>query len=436
MKKIIILSACVLSMLLIPNVGFAQSELLDRFKQKAKNRVDQKVDQGMDKGLDKVEEEAKAGTQKQSENKSETIQASNTTENTSTANRDVKSFSRYDFIPGDQIVYAEDFAQDVIGEFPLKWATNNRGEAVTLEGKAGRWLRMYHTSHYVSPVIKNQAENYTVEFDMLLTFPNDGSVYPEMIIKLFNSSKEDKDGRRYLQDFSSPADVAVVIDPGEEGSSVIKLESHKNGMTDFMNEPKRLQKLGSYFGRPFHVAIWVQKQRFRLWIEGEKVYDIPQAVPPGEIFNRLDFEITSGIQEDHQMGHYLSNIKFAVGAPDMRTKLITEGKFVTTGILFDVNSDKIKAESYGVLKEMATVLKENPAVKVKVIGHTDSDGEEAKNLDLSKRRAASVKKTLSTEFGIEAGRMETDGKGELLPVDNNTTSEGKSQNRRVEFVKL
>lgn len=104
--------------------------------------------------------------------------------------------------------------------------------------------------------------------------------------------------------------------------------------------------------------------------------------------------------------------------------------------LFTSNSANIKPESYGTLKQLADVLKENADVKVKIVGYTDSDGDEAKNLDLSKRRAASVKEALSKEFGIDTNRMETDGKGEADPIDTNKTPEGKANNRRVEFVKL
>ena len=100
----------------------------------------------------------------------------------------------------------------------------------------------------------------------------------------------------------------------------------------------------------------------------------------------------------------------------MRSKLMTEGKLVTQGILFDVNSDKIKSESFGTLKEISQVLKDNPAVKVKITGHTDSDGDDKSNLDLSKRRSASVKNSLNKDFGIDASRMETDGKGEGEPA--------------------
>jgi OmpA-OmpF porin, OOP family len=82
------------------------------------------------------------------------------------------------------------------------------------------------------------------------------------------------------------------------------------------------------------------------------------------------------------------------------------------------------------------VLKENPSVKIKIVGHTDSDGDDAKNLDLSKRRAASVKNYLITQFQANGNNIETDGKGESIPVESNNTTEGKAKNRRVEFIKL
>ena len=116
--------------------------------------------------------------------------------------------------------------------------------------------------------------------------------------------------------------------------------------------------------------------------------------------------------------------------------MITEGKFSTTGIRFNVNSDKLTPDSYGVLKELAAALKKNADVKIKIIGHTDSDGDDNANMDLSKRRADAVKAALSSEFGIDESRMQIDGMGESKPVAENETPEGKAQNRRVEFIKL
>jgi outer membrane protein OmpA-like peptidoglycan-associated protein len=133
--------------------------------------------------------------------------------------------------------------------------------------------------------------------------------------------------------------------------------------------------------------------------------------------------------------YYIGNLRLAIGAPDARNKLLKEGRWVTHGILFDVNSDRIRGESYGTLKEVASVLNENADLKLKVIGHTDSDGDDAANLALSKSRAESVKKALISEFGIAESRLQTDGMGESKPIDKNDSAVGKANNRRVEFIK-
>ena len=185
--------------------------------------------------------------------------------------------------------------------------------------------------------------------------------------------------------------------------------------------------------RPVHVAIWRQKERMRLYLNEEKAWDIPKAVAPDAKFNSLLFAVQL-IDGDHHF--MISNLRLATGAPDTRKKLLEQNKWVTHGILFDVNSATIKPESYGTLKEMADVMKEYTDLKVKIVGHTDADGSDAANLDLSKKRAASVKESLAKEFGIDESRMETDGKGESEPIDKNDTPAGKANNRRVEFIKL
>ena len=113
-----------------------------------------------------------------------------------------------------------------------------------------------------------------------------------------------------------------------------------------------------------------------------------------------------------------------------------EGKFSTTGILFDFQSAVIRPESYAVIKDIAGVLKDNASVKVKVLGHTSSDGDDNANLELSRKRATAVREMLVNEFNIDASRIETEGKGETQPVADNKTREGKALNRRVEFIKL
>ena len=152
--------------------------------------------------------------------------------------------------------------------------------------------------------------------------------------------------------------------------------------------------------------------------------------------NQLYFHLEGSNYKEEEIGLFLSNIKIATGLPDTRHKLVEEGRFSTTGILFDVNAATIKPESNGVLKEIADAIKSNTGIKIKIIGHTDSDGSDADNLELSRRRAEAVKEALVKEWNIDAAALQTDGKGEGEPVSDNKTKEGKAQNRRVEFVKL
>src|SRR5690606_7333233 len=103
---------------------------------------------------------------------------------------------------------------------------------------------------------------------------------------------------------------------------------------------------------------------------------------------------------------------------------------------FGVNSDQIQPQSYGSLKEIAQVLQENAGLRVRIVGHTDGDGSDEVNNDLSKRRAMAVRQSLTTTFGIDASRLESDGKGKTQPIDANDTAVGKANNRRVEFIRL
>ena len=80
-------------------------------------------------------------------------------------------------------------------------------------------------------------------------------------------------------------------------------------------------------------------------------------------------------------------------------------------------------------------MKANTTVKIKIVGHTDSDGDDTKNMALSKKRATAVK-TKMVNLGIAQSRMTIDGKGESQPAADNTSPEGKAQNRRVEFIKI
>jgi outer membrane protein OmpA-like peptidoglycan-associated protein len=190
-------------------------------------------------------------------------------------------------------------------------------------------------------------------------------------------------------------------------------------------------------GKPaVKISIWRQKQRVRVYLDSTKVLDLPRALNANAALNTLIFSASNPEYQQKEGAFFMGNIQLSVGAPNLRSKLVSEGKFSTNGILFDVNSDQIKPQSYGSLQDVALLLKENSALRVTIIGHTDADGNDAANLDLSKRRAISVAKALTTTFGIDSSRLETNGKGKEEPVDSNDTPAGKANNRRVEFIKI
>lgn len=106
-------------------------------------------------------------------------------------------------------------------------------------------------------------------------------------------------------------------------------------------------------------------------------------------------------------------------------------KIVLRGVNFDFNKANIRPDAAGILKEAATILKDN-TVNVSVEGHTDSVGSDQYNLKLSLRRAAAVKAFLVKE-GVAESRLSTRGLGESQPVASNDTDDGRAQNRRVEL---
>ena len=131
----------------------------------------------------------------------------------------------------------------------------------------------------------------------------------------------------------------------------------------------------------------------------------------------------------------ITNVRFAEGNKPVADPF-ANGALVTYGIYFDSGSDVVKAESAPVLRQIAAYMEKNTAVKVQIVGHTDSQGTKDGNLDLSKRRAASVAGVLSTQFKLGADRFQTNGLGDTKPISSNDTSEGRAANRRVEFTKL
>ena len=179
-----------------------------------------------------------------------------------------------------------------------------------------------------------------------------------------------------------------------------------------------------------HIAIAFNKRTLKIFIDQYRVLNMPNLG-----FKPKMFSIGASSDQSPNDIIAIKNIRIAEGGKKLYDRVMADGKFVTTGILFDINKATIKPESMGVLNKVAKMMHEHPDLNFSIEGHTDSDGADDYNLQLSKQRAVAVKEALSG-LGIDASRMETKGLGESVPVSDNNSPEGKANNRRVEFIKI
>jgi OmpA-OmpF porin, OOP family len=124
------------------------------------------------------------------------------------------------------------------------------------------------------------------------------------------------------------------------------------------------------------------------------------------------------------------------GCPDTAPQFVritTEKIEITEKIQFATAKARILPGSFPILDSVAQVLRDYPSVKIEIEGHTDSDGSDVYNLRLSQQRAEAVRSYLIAQGQVAADRMTAAGYGEAKPIDTNRTTDGKANNRRVEF---
>jgi outer membrane protein OmpA-like peptidoglycan-associated protein len=225
----------------------------------------------------------------------------------------------------------------------------------------------------------------------------------------------------------------------KKGSDVLSIKARRN-YTNLMLDVKAkngqefeslaANSLPEDFSQPIKLQVWCQNGRIRVYINSNRVVDVNQISLPPMNAPVADVGNANGTA---YVG--FRNIRIAESTPDFGKVIESSGRFVTHGILFDTDSDRIKPESAAVIQSIARGLEANPDLKVEIDGHTDSTGVAQHNTDLSRRRAEAVKAVLVSQFSIDAARLTTAGLGSSKPVAPNTTPEGKAQNRRVEFVR-
>lgn len=415
-----------------------QSQFVDRLLKKAEKAAQRGVENTVER---KVEEKASKKTEdvleadkkikinkkdKKGKNKSDDSQAGEmSTGLEEQGGLSESGANEVGFKRGSKIIFQDNFEKDAVGDFPARWNSNGSGEVKKLKGLNEKWLKIPAKSVVNIELTKPLPENFTLEFDMII--PSD-----------------------------APLRMAG-FGIGEKPIQMDYLLANKNAVHVYVNSNDRNHEIGLMYGRetssadyvlkkvdyspklnkPIKFAVEVNGRRFRLYIDGAKRIDMPTVMEP-KIRKSIYFNaLAHGAKESLQNYFYISNVVLAETGKDERSQvlkdLIDKGSFTTNAILFAKGSDKLESSSNDVLNSILEALNQEPNMKLKITGHTDSDGDEKKNLTLSKKRAEAVKKWL-TARGISAARLQTDGKGESQPVADNSSESGKAQNRRVEFT--
>jgi len=385
---------------------------LKKIKSSSENRANEQVDKGIDKTLDSVEEGIGNLFRKKDKgnNEDETPvpqveQVPENLEETASAktNNQMKLYTKYDFVPGDTVIFEDLLINEQNGEFPAKWDLKSGNVEIALLGDETVINFPSTQNAVIVPLMKEKGdylpEKFTIEFDAY--FSEFCTKYTLNLYDLVNQKNPEKLPEITL----SPWDIFIM------GKGKTEIERNENY---------------PYWQR---VAISFNIRSLKVYFGEQRVANIPNlgANPTG-------FSIGSHQCHTGQFS-CIRNIRIAKGSTNLYERVVTDGKFITNGIRFDVGKATIKPESMGIINQIVKLMNEHTDLNFSVEGHTDSDGDESANQKLSEERAAAVKQLLN-EMGIDNSRLETKGFGEGKPVDSNATAEGKANNRRVEFIKI
>ncbi len=425
--------------------------------QKAKDRVnnkeaqaDAKVDGTMDKGLDKVENVFKKKDKVKNTDSTivETLpvmeeEPTKPVVETPSNIIDKNTINtKFDFKQGDKLVYYNDFSNDVVGEFAKGYTTNASGEIVTINEETQKWLLLGQNSNAQLENRIYMAKEGTIEFDMYHKNGNGPSYYFG-----FCMFKKTKDASADLMENEMPGTkgIAVKFNPGIDNETKNGyFVTYENGREKLTNDGFAVPNLMSVVfdenkpGKAYynHISITRKGTSLKVYNNTQKILDLPSAFAATDEFDGFKFLSQHGVAEPESIKDIIAfaNLKIANGLTTVKSNIATENKIVTNAIQFEVGKATILPTSYYILKEIAELIKTNK-LKMEIVGHTDADGIAAKNLELSKQRAAATKEYLVKQFGVDATNLTTSGKGSTQLVDKATTAIAKANNRRVEFIK-
>ncbi|MGH7578590.1 MAG: OmpA family protein, partial [Gemmatimonadales bacterium] len=318
------------------------------------------------------------------------------------------AFVSFDFMPGDRVLFYDDYTSDNVGDFPRRLEFED-GNAEVAEWEDGRWLRVSKSTKFTIALPEVLPQRFTVEFDFV-TNHRASNGWPIMLNMSGAESNWESQGTH---------NPTVRFGYKEGGVYVGKIESEGSAGGEFPDKVNRAR-------------IMADGKYTKVYINGVRVANAPNADLGRS--NKIRFWVP-GYDPAGVQATLVGPIRIAAGGKKLYDALAEKGRVATQGIYFDTGSDGIRQESSPTLKEIGTMLKDHPDLKLTIEGHTDNVGKAESNQTLSEKRAAAVRQYLIDNFQVDAARLDAKGYGQTKPVGSNDSAEGRQQNRRVELVK-
>lgn len=339
--------------------------------------------------------------------KASTLKSNDSIPNQSEA---AKVWRNFKFIPGEKVIFYDDLKFEEVGEFPSKWDVLEGGGSaeIALLNKEKVIIPTADYYNRITPLFNKKnylSDEFTIEFDVFV----DQLDNINKIVEYTCSLKENS--------FNMGISELTFTFRGNTLEGRVK-----EGLKSFEFETISCGELNSWH----HISISYYKKKLKVYYDQHRIVNLPN-------FKIIPKKFALDITPDNFKGA-IKNIRIAHGGGKMYKRIMSEGKYVTNGILFDSGKVTIKTQSMGIINKMVTVLNEKPDWKLEIIGHTDSDGDEQSNLKLSKKRAQAIKNVM-VSLGISKDRLSVIGKGESEPLNGNNNDIEKANNRRVEFIK-
>lgn len=387
-------------------------KLKDKVKKKAEERVDRKTDEAAENIVDTADPTTAGSGSAAAAPATAAAGGAGDGAAPAAGSPDAKPgegvWANYDFVPGERVLFAEDFARDNVGDFPRRLEFVE-GNMEVVDWKGERWLRGTTDGEFYIPLPETLSERFTVEFE----HSGLASSWPHVTLR-FDGNAEDERKNHKVQILTWYGNSTT------SGGGIFDA----NGGRVAVGTTQGLQ------GVPFTVRVMGDGKYVKVYMNSTRVANVPNA----DLGRANRIIVTFDASEDQPA--FFRNIRVAAGGRKLYDAIAAEGRVATQGIYFDTGSDRLRPESSPTLKEIAAMLKEHADLRLAIEGHTDNVGQAAANQTLSEARAAAVRTSLVETYGIDASRLESKGLGATKPVGPNDTPEGRQSNRRVELVKL